>query len=69
MVTLTRRKWYLAALTLATGAIAMQLVGKHYAGLGTTTMADAVQAFNISKQFAEEGKDAVAVLKRTGRDG
>jgi hypothetical protein len=60
MVVLTWRNWYLAALTLATGAIAMQLLGKHYAGLGMMTMARSTEALHDSKLYAYNGRDALA---------
>jgi hypothetical protein len=60
MAALTRRTWYLAALTLATGAIAAQLIGKHYAGLGMTTMGRAAEALSLSKRYADSGMDAQA---------
>jgi hypothetical protein len=60
MAVLTRRNWYLAALTLATAAIAMQLLGKHFAGLGMMTMARRAQALHDSKLYASNGNDARA---------
>jgi hypothetical protein len=60
MAVFTRRNWYLAALTLATAAIAMQLLGKHFAGLGMMTMARSAQALHDSKLYAYNGRDALA---------
>ena len=60
MAAITGRNWYLAALTLATAAIAMQLLGKHYAGLGMMTMARSAGALHVSKGYADNGKDTLS---------
>ena len=60
MATFTRRSWYFAALTLATGAIAIQLFSKHHAGLGIMPMARSAEALHVSKRYAESGRDALA---------
>ena len=60
MAALTSRSWYLAALTLATVAIAMQLLGKHYAGLGMMTMARSAETLHLSKGYADNGEDTLA---------
>jgi hypothetical protein len=60
MAVIIRRNWYLAALTLATVAIAMQLLGQHFAGLGMMTMARSAQALHDSKRYAYNGRHALA---------
>ena len=45
MTSLTGRKWYTAAVILAIGAIAAQLLGKYEADLGKTTMGAASRPF------------------------
>jgi hypothetical protein len=60
MAALARRNWYLAALTLALGAIATQLVSKHHAGLGMTTTARGAEASNFSRRYADSGNDTLA---------
>jgi hypothetical protein len=54
------RNRYLAALTLAIGAIAIQLLAKHHAGLGMMTMARGAEALHFAKRYAEIGKDTMA---------
>jgi hypothetical protein len=63
MAALTRRNWYLAALTLAIGAIALQLLGKHFAGLGMMTMARSAEALQLSKRYADSGMDTLATAE------
>jgi hypothetical protein len=60
MAGFARRNWYIAALTIAAGAIASQLISKQYAGLGMTSMARSAQALNDSKAQANSGQDALA---------
>ena len=44
MAAFTGRNWYLAGLTIAAGAIASQLLSKHYAGLAMMSMAQSAEA-------------------------
>jgi hypothetical protein len=60
MAAFAGRNWYFAALTIAAGAIAGQLISKQYAGLGMTSMAHSAQALNDSKVQAKSGQDALA---------
>jgi hypothetical protein len=53
------RNWYFAALTIAAGAIAGQLISKQYAGLGMRSMAHSAQALSDSKVYANSGRDAL----------
>jgi hypothetical protein len=51
---------YFAALTVAAGAIASQLISMHYAGLGMTSMARSAQALHDSKVYANNRRNALA---------
>jgi hypothetical protein len=60
MTAFTRRSWYFAALAVAGGAIASQLVSKHYAGLGMTSVARSGQALADSELHQGSGHRALA---------
>jgi hypothetical protein len=60
MASLSGRKWYTAALVLAIGAIAAQLLGQYEAGRGLTTMARGTQALSDARRDADLGMDAVS---------
>jgi hypothetical protein len=54
------RNSYVAALAIAAGAIAGQLISKQYAGLRMRSMARSAQALKDTKEYASTGRDASA---------
>jgi hypothetical protein len=60
MTAFAGRYSYFAALTVAAGAIASQLIGKGYASLGMMSMARSAQALHESKVYANNRRDALA---------
>jgi hypothetical protein len=60
MAAFAGRNSYFAALTVAAGAIASQLISKDYAGLGMMSMARSAQALHDSKVYANNRRNALA---------
>ena len=60
MPTFTARGWASGVLALAFLAIALQLLGKHYAGRAMISMARSAEALSSGKRSADSGLETIA---------